>query len=157
MKSFLKICLFLTCISPKIFALESEDKNSIEQVVKDYTYAWNFQAGRGFADNFSEDADFVNIFGMAFSGKKEIEERHILILDTFLKGSVFEVTGLKLREISQDMVVALVYWKLDGFRERGSDLNAPGEIRYGIFSHTFVKNDDDWEITVCQNTLMPKR
>lgn len=54
----------------------------------------------------------MNIFGAAFVGKQEIESRHIKIHETFLKGSLFEVIDLKLREAKPDVVIAHVYWKV---------------------------------------------
>ena len=48
----------------------------------------------GFTDNFTEDSDFVNIFGMYFKGKDEVQKRHEDILDDFLKGSIFSVVDI---------------------------------------------------------------
>ncbi len=131
------------------FALEKTDQEAIEKVIADYTYAWNEQGCKGFAEGFAQDADFVNIFGMKFSGKEEIEARHIHILQTVLKDSKMEILKTNLREAQEGLVIATVYWRVKGFKV--------GEaIREGIFTQVFVQQGGKWEITASQNTLISK-
>lgn len=137
--------------SLSIFSPDKNDRQAINQIIDHFTSAWN-HSGKGFADYYSEDADFVNIFGKAFSGQQEIEERHINIHESFLKGSIFEVTDLKLREVKPGVVIAHVYWTVSNIQKPGKDhLN---KIMKGIFTHVLLKNHDNWEITASQNTLI---
>lgn len=147
------LVIFCFCVH-SLYSLESADESKILGMIRDYTQAWNEQACRGFGDHFSENADFVNIFGMKFSGKAEIEERHVKILQSFLKGSKLEIIGTELREVQKGVVIALVRWRLNGFRAPGSDLNSPGQIQEGIFTQVFVHPNNKWEITASQNTLV---
>lgn len=149
-----KIILFLIFwgITQGAFSLEKADSYVIHTIIEDYTDAWNLYDCHGFADNFAENADFVNIYGMHFSGKAQIEERHVKIMQGFLKGSKLTILDYKLREARPGVVVALINWKLDGFRDRNSDQT---QTREGIFTQIFVKNDRWWEITSSQNTLKP--
>lgn len=136
-------------------ALEHADELAIRKIVQNYTDSWNQRDCKGFAEDFSTDADFVNIFGMKFSGKAEIENRHIKILQTFLKGSKLEIVDTHLREIQPGLVIGTIYWKIYGFHTPGSDMNKPGEIRDGIFTQVFVNTNKKWEITASQNTMIP--
>lgn len=138
------------------FALEPADQDAIHTVIQTYTHAWNALGCKGFADGFTEDADFVNIFGMKFTGKEEIEERHVKILQTFFKGSKLEILATQLREVQPSFVIATVPWRLHGFRAPGSDNTLPGEVRDGIFTQVFIKSKDTWKITASQNTLVGK-
>lgn len=153
-KVLLSLICFCVCLNP-LFALEEADKTAVLAIVQGYTEAWNQHGGRGFGEGFSEDADFVNIYGMHFSGKKEIEERHIAILSRFLKGSLLIVQDIRLREVHPGLIVALVCWKLDGYRAPGEDISVHGELREGIFTQVFVKGEQNWQITASQNTLKP--
>ena len=81
------------------FAFETSDQTAIQESIKNYTVAWNDHEGRGFGEGFTADADFVNIFGMHFSGKSEIELRHVKILQSFLKDSKLHILSTKLREV----------------------------------------------------------
>lgn len=138
------------------WALEKADEAAINTIVNQYTDAWNDHTGKGFGESFSKDADFVNIFGMHFSGKEEIEFRHIKILESFLKDSKLSILSTKLREVQPGLVIGIVRWKLDGFRQPGSDLNAPGVMREGVFTQVFVQHENQWKIEASQNTLIPR-
>jgi len=127
------------------YALDAEGQMAISEIVDQFTHAWNDHKGKGLGDHYAENADFVNIFGMKFSGRQEIEERHLKILDTFLKGSVFTVTDLTVREVKPDVVVVHVQWIVDSLKEKAMK---------GLFTHTMVKNGDCWEIASSQNTLI---
>ncbi len=151
-----KLCFMVACFSSTLSnALEESDRYSIHRVIQGYVDSWNLRGGKGFGDGFSEQADFVNIFGMKFSGRAEIEERHVKILQTIFKGSVLEVIDTQLREVCSGLVIAMVRWKLRGYRTPGADKNSLPEVRDGIFTHVFVQSDRKWEITASQNTMMP--
>ncbi|MFA6916107.1 MAG: SgcJ/EcaC family oxidoreductase [Parachlamydiales bacterium] len=154
MRTIYKLSLLLLVLVQSLTGLEETQSHAIHDVINSYVDAWNHHEGVGFADNYTEEADFVNIYGMHFIGKAEIEERHQRILQTFLKGSVFEVLSTQLREVKPGFVIAIVHWRVEGFRSRNTP-HAPGQKREGIFSHVFVNNNGKWEITSSQNTLLP--
>lgn len=52
-------------------ALEKEEDDAIRNVVSSYIESWNEKGCVGFADGYTEDADFVNIFGMVFPGMRK--------------------------------------------------------------------------------------
>jgi hypothetical protein len=134
--SFFALCFSIT----NVWGLDAMDKASIQAIIERYTECWNQYRCHGFANDFTEDADFVNIFGMAFSGKEEIEARHVKILQTFLKDSHLQVMDIRLREVLSGVVIGLIPWQLDGFRNP-----VPGsekETKRGIFTQVFVKNGD---------------
>ncbi len=152
MRMVVKFFFFLSLfVVSSVFALDAEDRDAIHKIVGHFTNAWNQCEGRGLGDYYAEDADFVNIFGMAFSGKKEIENRHVKILETFLKGTVFEVTDLRVREVKPGVVMAQVYWVVSGIQKPGIQ---DKEAMKGIFTHAFIKNNDQWAITSTQNTMI---
>lgn len=153
MRVFVTLCLFL--ISSALSALEQVDRQEIQEIIQGYTDSWNQRACKGFADGFADDADFVNIFGMHFQGKAEIEKRHIQILQNFLKGSTLEILNTQMREAQPGVVIALVRWRCQGYRNPRSDLSKPGETREGIFTQVFLHANNKWEITASQNTLIP--
>lgn len=154
MKKSISICLLsLIAFSPSLFALDANDCRTINQIIEHFTNAWNCHAGKGSADYYSQDGDFVNIFGMAFAGKQEIEDRHLDIHKSFLKGSLFEVVDIRLRESKAGLVIAHVYWKVSNIQKPGND--SASESMQGVFTHVFVRNQDGWEITASQNTCMP--
>ncbi len=148
MKKYFKLSLFFILSFNSLVALDDNERNEIDKIINHLTHAWNDCEGKGFGDYYSEDADFVNIFGTAFSGKQEIEIRHVKILETFLRGSRFEVIDTKVREAKSEVVISQVFWKV-------TNISSPrAESMKGIFTHTFIKSNGIWEITATQNTLI---
>jgi hypothetical protein len=84
-----------------------------------------------------------------FSGREEIETRHIHILQTILKDSKMEILRTYLREVQEGLVIATIYWQVKGFKVGES-------VRDGIFTQVFVRQGGKWEITSSQNTLISK-
>jgi len=152
MIKILFVSLFFFCSS--LFALKEEDQIAIKQIIQNYTIAWNLSDMHEFSKAFSEDADFVNVMGMYFSGRKEIEERHVLIHQTFLKGSILNIQEIKMRELLPDQVVSvIVRWELE---EKTKTILSNGhfvEMKRGVFTHVFLKKNNAWEISVTQNTV----
>lgn len=148
--------LFVFCVVTlfnSLHALETSDKEVIQQVISQMTEGWNHSSGKVFAEHYSEDASFVNIFGMLFSSKEEIAVRHDKIFDTFMKGSIFEVNDQQLREVQPGLVIAHVRWKVTNIPP--SDKLLFRSTMDGIFTHVFVKSSENWNITFSQNTSMP--
>lgn len=143
--------LFTTLLATHAIGIPPADQRAIEGVIHRYTTAWNKHGGKGFSGDWTEQADFINIFGMHFSGKQAIEERHITILNSFLKGTELGIADIQLRQERKDLVIAKVYWTLDHYTKPNPD--APN-ISRGVFLQTFVKEDDRWKIAATQNTLI---
>lgn len=153
MKTLVRLSLLVTLLlGSSAFALDTADRNAINTIVAHFTDAWNLHEGKGSADYYAEDADFINIFGTAFSGKQEIEDRHVKIHEAFLKGSKFEVTELKLREAKPGIVIAQVYWNVSAIPKNGA--GSTQDTMKGIFTHTIIKNNSQWEVVSTQNTLI---
>lgn len=155
LNTFASLLIFFTLSINMGFALSDSERAEVEGVIHNYAEAWNERACVGFANDFSADADFVNIYGMHFSGREEIESRHVRIMQSFLKDSKLKIENIKLREIHPGLIIALVHWSLDGFHRMGSDLSEPGKTRKGLFTHVFLHNKK-WEIVASQNTLKLK-
>lgn len=137
MKKFARFSAYLfLLVTSSVFALDTADRNTISKIVEHFTDAWNHHEGKGSADYYAMDADFVNIFGMAFSGRQEIEDRHVQIHEGFLRGSTFKVTELKMREAKPGVVIAQVYWRVTGIQKPGAESR---ETMKGIFTHTLLK------------------
>ncbi len=147
---FLSI-FFILCSFGRSFALDPIVEDEIVEIIYEYADAWNNNSGRGFADNFAQDSDFINIFGMHFHGKDAIQNRHNMIHDTFLQNSSFAISNIEIREVNANLVMAFVRWEVEGFQRPGAD-ECEETIR-GIFSHVFINDNGSWEITSTQNTL----
>ena len=110
------------------------------------TEAWNAADGAAFARQFTEDADFVNIFAMHGVGRDEIARAHQMIFDGVYRGSVNRFTVTKVRPLGPDAMVAFIR----------AELNVPegpmaGDLR-ALASAVVVRENGGWKIASFQNT-----
>lgn len=150
----MKLGMVFTLLGTCLFGFNQE---ALEKIVADYTSAWNEEACHGFGANFSENASFVNIFGKRFDGKQAIEDRHVEILQTFLKDSKLIIDKTDFSEIAPGVVVGHVSWTVQGFRRPCCGPDALGQELRGTYTQVFVEKDGVWEIVSSQNTAEPMR
>ena len=102
-----------------------------------------------FAQLFARDADFVNVVGMWWKNRQEIEQAHAHSHATFFKNSRLsgEIAGLKF--LRPDVATVHVLWELVGQVEPDGSVGQP---RKGRLLLVCVKNDSAWLIYSAQNT-----
>lgn len=132
----------------------------IETVVSAVVDAWNRHDMKAYAAQFTEDADFVNVVGMHFRGRPQIEAVHIDLHRTIFRNSNLRSVNTTVRPVNDQVAVAHVAWEMTG-AEGLLGWNVP-ELRKGMMSLVLVLRGDRWLITAAQNTdvvplELPKR
>ena len=74
---------------------------------------------------------FILLYVIQFTANS-FRSNIVLIHESFLKGSIFEVTDLRFREATPGVVIAHVYWKVSNIQKPGK--NPLNEIMKGIFT-----------------------
>src|SRR5581483_10179914 len=91
-----------------IRALELTDRMCFETIVAGLERAWNAADGAAFAAYFTDDADFINIYGMHGKGRQAIADAHNLIFRTVYAGSHMRIRITQARLLAED--IALVHF-----------------------------------------------
>jgi len=122
----------------------------IETVVSAVVDAWNRHDMKAYAAQFTEDADFVNVVGMHFRGRPQIEAVHIDLHRTIFRNSNLRSVNTTVRPVNDQVAMAHVAWEMTG-AEGLPGWNVP-ELRKGMMSLVLVLRGDRWLITAAQNT-----
>ena len=122
----------------------------IETVVSAVVDAWNRHDMKAYAAQFTEDADFVNVVGMHFRGRPQIEAVHIDLHRTIFRNSNLRSVNTTVRPVNDQVAMAHVAWEMTG-AEGLPGWNVP-ELRKGMMSLVLVRSGDRWLITAAQNT-----
>jgi uncharacterized protein (TIGR02246 family) len=125
------------------------DRREIEQLAAGFNDSWNRHDMAQFARLFAPDADFVNVVGMWWKNREEIEKAHAYSHSTFFKNSRLsgEIAGLKF--LRPDLATVHVLWELVGQIEPDGSVGQP---RKGILLLVCGKRDGVWLIQAAQNT-----
>ena len=110
---------------------------------------WNSHDMKSFAELFAEDADFVNVIGLWWRGRPEIEKSHEALHATRMRDSHLVATETAVRVLRPGVAVIHVRWELTG--DTGFD-GVALPPRQGILSLVTVRTGSKWLVASAQNT-----
>ena len=127
------------------------DEAAIRELFTEYQKDWNAHDTQAMGSLFTDDAQWINVVGMHWSGKPDIVKAHE-IYHRFL----FQKTGIKFLDVSiqpitPDVAIAVVPEDFD------TSLLPDGGTRPAskdILSFILVKRDGQWKIVHGHNTIV---
>ena len=120
-----------------------------EDIPRLFQDAWNRKDAYALAGLFSNDADFVNVLGLWWHNRTDIERAHQYGLTTFFRNSTISARRIKLRRISEDVAIIHTRWKLSGQLDKaGKEL----EDRFAIMMFVAERSTMGWIVCAAQNT-----
>jgi uncharacterized protein (TIGR02246 family) len=133
--------LFAQCAAP-----HADDEAAIRGIVADVSAAWARGDGRGFAQPFAENADYVVWNGTYIQGREAIARIHEQIFAGVYKNSELRLVVRSLRFLRDD--VAAVHTEGGVYRKADNTLVSPEVVPLFILT----KEKGKWEIGIFQNT-----
>jgi uncharacterized protein (TIGR02246 family) len=98
---------------------------------------------------FTDDAQFVNVIGLWWHGRAEIQKEHEALHATRMRMSHLLATDSVVQVLGPDVAVLLQRWQLTG--DTGIDgVTLP--MRRGVMTLVIVKRGGIWQIAAAQNT-----
>ncbi len=125
------------------------DEAAVGAVAAGFVDAWNRHDMKAFAALFADDADFVNVIGLWWRGRAEIQREHEALHATRMKHSHLAADETAIRFLCPDVAVVHVRWELTG--DTGLE-GKPLPPRKGVLTHVVEKVGGQWLITSSQNT-----
>lgn len=127
----------------------SSEVATVAHVVNAFAETWNRHDMDAFAELFAEDAEFVNVVGIWWKGRPEIQRAHELTHQTMFRSSRLSIRDIATRFPVPGIAIARCCWTLEGHvSPEGHALPA----RNGILVHTLQKIAGTWRIIDSQNT-----
>ena len=118
--------------------INASDQEKIRAVVMGFFEAWNHHDMKAFAELFTDDADWINIVGMHWRGKKALVRAHEVFHSTIFQNTDMTPTDVGMRSVTSEVAVAVVTLK-------AGDFTSPdGEVKSGTKAiktfESFFKN-----------------
>ena len=132
--------------------LSPQAQSEILAVVKAMFDGWNSHDMSLYASSFAEDADFVNVLGLHWHGRADIEARHVELHRKIFRNSSLKMLNSALRAIAPSVVLAHIHWEMTGHETPPFTPFAP--VRQGLLTAVFVERDGRWLIASLHNTDM---
>jgi uncharacterized protein (TIGR02246 family) len=117
-------------------------------LVQDFAAAWNAHDMTRFGALFAEDAEFVNVVGLWWHGRAQIQAAHAHTHATLFCASRVELAALTVRWPQPQLALARCRWELTG---HVSPDGAPLPRRDGILVTVVQAHAGRWLIIDAQN------
>ena len=127
----------------------TKETAAIKQLVKNYEDAWNRHDAKGLADNYDENATWVNWFGAYYIGKKDIQNHYEAVQNTYFKPSHYYTRLIEdITFIKPDVAISHVRTGLTG------DARYPGQTFEFRRTIILTRHDSAWLILAGQNAKL---
>jgi uncharacterized protein (TIGR02246 family) len=120
-----------------------------EHVATAFANAWNRHDMDEFASLFASDANFVNVVGVWWKNRSEIEAAHRATHETIFRNSRLEGDVSSVVDLAPGLSSVHYTWTLTGASTPGG---SPAEDRKGILLLIAQEGPSGWRIKVAQNT-----
>lgn len=111
--------------------------------------AWMARDASMLASLFAEDADFVNVVGLWWRKREDIEASHAYGFARIFMDSTLRLGRTRLRRLGDDAAVVHVRFTLEG--QRGPD-GAQLGVRRTVMTFVMARQDGGWLCVAAQNT-----
>jgi uncharacterized protein (TIGR02246 family) len=112
---------------------------------------WNSHDIKSFAALFAENADFVNVIGLWWRGRPEIQKAHEALHATRMRNSHLVATETAVRVLRPGVAVTHVRWELTG------DTGIDGVTLPPRQGSTVARDRQDWEQMADRNSAEHRR
>lgn len=119
-------------------------------LIREYVRAWDAHDADGIARLFVEDADFVNVVGLWWKGRRSITRAQKFGFTHAYAAAEINVQQVSQRILSDTSAVVMAKWQITGQVDPEGE---PVDPRRGVLSATLVKlADGSWIGVNCTNT-----
>ncbi|HEY2348774.1 MAG TPA: SgcJ/EcaC family oxidoreductase [Puia sp.] len=154
MKNILAFLLFFSVVCPAMSQTVQmvQDAQNIQALLDSMSRSWNRHDARAFSMEFSEDADFTNTLGMTVYGRDSIAKFQEKSFATVFKNSTLNITGKKIRYITNDLTGVDATWEMAGAQTPDGKEISP---RKGLMNMLMVRYSNRWLILIMHNMNIP--
>ncbi len=125
------------------------DDQAVRAVGSQLIEIWNTHDMKAFAQLFRDDAEFVNVCGMWWTGRERIRSEHEATHATVFRHSRLSVKKMQVRFLRPDVASLHLLWHLTGLALPNGEALPDRE---GVLVSVLVKDAVVWRIAVGQNT-----
>jgi uncharacterized protein (TIGR02246 family) len=124
-------------------SLTKEEDAAIRKVVTGIEETWNTHDMKALEKLFTEDAEFINVVGMHWRGRKAIVAAHTVFHEASFKNHNFKRDAVEIRSLGEGHAIAVVTTTNDSFKTPGGQVIPKRQNRQ---TYVMTKGPDGWKI-----------
>lgn len=144
------IVFALICLIPILGNAQTRDKDSksIEQKIDELINSWNKHDYSDMTNYATDDCDWVNVKGMWWKGRKEVEYAHQEYHKTIFITTALKKNAATIRFLSSDVAIVHLSWHTGAFTTPGGTAVPEGD---DLATLVYVKRKGVWLLTAAEN------
>lgn len=123
--------------------------SSPEDLARLFADCWNRGDAEGLGELFFDDADFVNVVGLWWRKRRDIERAHAYAFARYFKNARMALEEVKVRSLGERVAIVHARWTMGG--QINPD-ETDGALRQGVIVFVAENTADGWRVAACQNT-----
>jgi uncharacterized protein (TIGR02246 family) len=138
---------------------QNNETKLIERQIDRMVSDWNTHEFKNMDLYATEDVEWINLVGMWWKGRKDVQKAHQIGFDYFFKGVPFTKKSLDIRLLTNDVAIANLVCHVgslfppDGV-DRGTNRTPETD---NILTLVYVKRKGTWLLSAGQNTIIDKK
>ena len=148
MRFIILLSVLLGICSVGMSQKNTKSEKAIEAQIDSFIASWNKHDFSDMKNYIAEDCDFVNIKGMHWKGRENIQFAHQAYHNQFFKNTPIEKRSVTIRFLKADVVVAHLLWHIGAFTSPSGSKQGDND---DLATIVFVKTIGKWLITAMEN------
>ncbi len=124
------------------------DTKAVDQKVDELIASWNNHDYSDMVNYSTEDCDWVNVKGMWWKGRKEVEYAHQVFHQSIFKTVVLKKNSTTIRFITKDVAIVHLSWRTGAFTTPSGNQMPEGD---DLATLVYVKKSGKWLLTAAEN------
>ncbi|MDR9417593.1 YybH family protein [Gracilimonas sp.] len=121
-----------------------------EEIPALFVEAWMKRDAAMLASLFTKDAEFINVVGLWWHNREDIQEAHAYGFENIFGNSDLILRQTKVKYLNEDIAIVNARMRLKKQTPKG-DVETPS-LRQNIFTFVVQKIGDSWKCVASQNT-----
>lgn len=145
------LCGLLLFSTATLFGQTNKDRQAIQKQIQAFIDNWNVHDYSTMKAYTTDDVDWVNIVGMWWKGRKEVQYAHQAFHQTMFSNVALELKSSAIRFITKD--VAIVHMRTHYGTFTTPDGNKMGNTD-DVATLVYVKKNGKWLLTAGENVTV---
>jgi uncharacterized protein (TIGR02246 family) len=134
-----------------LFGQSNKDRQAIQKQIQAFIDNWNVHNYSTMKTYTTEDVDWVNIVGMWWKGRRNVQYAHQSFHQAMFKNVTLELKSSAIRFVTKDVAIAHI-------RTHYGEFTTPGGNKMGnsddLATLVFVKKKGTWLLTAGENVTV---
>ena len=125
-----------------------KDRKAVEAQIDAFIRSWNRHDFSDMKNYVADDCDFVNVVGMHWKGREEIQYAHQAYHEKFFKNTPMEKLRVTVRFLKPDVAIVHLLWHIGAFTPPDGSVRGDND---DLATIVLVKRNGRWMITAVEN------